>query len=722
VLTENEILKFMNEVAAKPLKRKELIKQFQISSEERSDFRQLLKDMEQKGVLIKIKGGRYGLPEKMNLVVGVLQGHPEGFGFVIPEKTECPSTKPVKDIFISGRNLRDAMHGDKVMCRVESHRNQGKPEGRIIRIVERGNITIVGTFERSGNFAFVIPDERRISKDIYISKKSSEKALPGQAVVAEITQYPRAGLNPEGKVIEILGYPDTPDVEIEIIIRKHGILKIFSDDAVEEANKVSLEIPNEELTGRKDFRKLLTFTIDGEKAKDFDDAVSIEELDNEIYRLYVHIADVSHYVLENSALDKEAFKRGTSVYFLDRVIPMLPTKLSNEICSLKPKVDRLTITVEMDFSANGKLLEYNIYPSIINSNERMTYTDIAKILNGQNKEIEQRYENILKNIYLMKKLSLKLNKRREKSGSIDFDLPEPDIILNQEGRIETILKAERNIAHRIIEEFMLAANIVVAKHIHNSDTPGIYRIHEEPDQEKIIELNEFVHNFGFSISNLENVKAKSLQKLLAQAKGKPGEKLINHILLRSMKQAVYKEKNLGHFCLAFECYTHFTSPIRRYPDLITHRILKFLLPNKKLPDDKKESLKNSLPHIAKNSSVRERIAEEAQREIINLNKVHFMIDKIGENYRGFISGIASFGVFVELEDIFIEGLIHVTSLKDDYYIFHEKKHSLIGEHKRKVFRIGDKINVTVENVSIGKRQIDFILAKKKGVKATENRR
>lgn len=707
MVTEKEILKFMQKDAVRPLKRKELAKEFDIRSDEYALFRQLLKDMVQKGTVVKIKGGRYGVPEKMNLIFGTLQGHPDGFGFVIPEKTNKQLETSVEDIYISPRNLKEAMHGDKVVCRKESRGYKGREEGRIIRIVERGYTTLVGIFERTGNFGFVIPTERKIAKDIYIPSKFSGKARQGQAVVVEITRYPTAGLNPEGKVIEILGYPDSPEVEIEMIIRSQGLFQKFSDEALEEADKIPMKIFDKELRKQKDCRNLITVTIDGEKAKDFDDAVSIEKLNDKSYRLYVHIADVSHYVIENSALDQEAYKRGTSVYFLDRVVPMLPEKLSNEICSLKPKEDRLTVTAEMDFNAGGELLRYDIYNSVINSNERLTYTDVAKILKNKDKKLEQRYSYLLEKFSLMKELCLILNKKREELGSIDFDLPEPDIILNQEGRIENILKAERNIAHRIIEEFMLSANVVIANHISNSGAPGIYRIHEEPGSNKIMDFNQFIYNFGYSIENPDNVTAKSLQKLLASARGTSEEKLINHVLLRSMKQAVYSDKNSGHFCLAFDCYTHFTSPIRRYPDLITHRILKALLTKKQVPKNKIEYFKKNLSSIAEHSSQRERVAMEAEREIIDLNKAHFMLDKTGEEFAGFITGVTSFGIFVELEDMFVEGLVHVTSIKDDYYIYHENQHSLIGEHKRKVYRIGDKVNVIVENVSIEKRQIDF---------------
>ncbi|MDP7350268.1 MAG: RNB domain-containing ribonuclease, partial [Nitrospinota bacterium] len=423
MITEKEILKFMREEASRPLKRKELANAFNINSDDYRIFRHLVKDMIQEGTLIKIKGGRYGIPEKMNLVTGTLQSHPDGFGFVIPEKSHEGSETSTGDIYIGARKMKDAMHGDKVVCRVESHGYKGKKEGRIIRIVERCYESLVGTYEHSGNFGFVIPNERRINKDIYIPKKCTGKARKGQAVVVEITRYPRAEHNPEGKVIEVLGYPDNPDVEVEMIIRSHGLFNRFPEETLEETEKVPLKISDKELRERKDFRDLLTITIDGENAKDFDDAISLEKPDGKNYRLYVHIADVSHYVTENSGLSREAYKRGTSVYFLDRVIPMLPQKLSNEICSLKPKEDRLTVTVEMDIDSGGEILRNHIYSSVINSNERMTYTDVAKILENKDKKLAKRYDYLLDKFSLMKELCLILNKKRKELGSIDFDLP-----------------------------------------------------------------------------------------------------------------------------------------------------------------------------------------------------------------------------------------------------------------------------------------------------------
>src|SRR3990167_896046 len=609
-ITNQEILKFIRESVYRPLTMKELIKTFNIPSEERSSFRRLIVGLASDGEIIKIKGNRYGLPEKMNLVTGVVQGHPDGYGFVIPEacsdheRSEGESNGG-EDLFINPRNMKEVMHGDRVICRVESAQKGEKREGRVVRILERGHKTIVGIYEPSGHFGFVIPDDRRISHDIYIPLKYSGKAKRGHAVIAEITAYPMKNRNPEGRIIEIIGYPDNPDVEIDIVLRKYDISSKFPIDVLKEADAVQKEVTDDEIIGRLDLRDKNIVTIDGEKAKDFDDAVYVERLNNGNYMLGVHIADVSHYVKEENNLDNEAFKRGTSVYFPDRVIPMLPFQLSNEICSLKPNVDRLTLSAFMEFDIQGELTNYSFAETVINSKERMTYTDVAAILGatppssppykGGDEGVRERYSYLLNDFYLMKELCEVLRERRMKKGSIDFDLPEPYIILDLMGKPENIIKAERNIAHKIIEEFMLVANETVAAHFTKLEIPALYRVHDEPDPAKIIELSEFVSNFGYHLKiprpiHLMGVPPplkkegkggfhpKRFQELLNSIRGKPEELLISTITLRHMKQARYSPENIGHFGLAFENYTHFTSPIRRYPDLIVHRLLKEIPP------------------------------------------------------------------------------------------------------------------------------------------------
>ena len=709
----------MRESVYRPLTMKELIKNFNISSENRSSFRTLIRGLASDGEIIKIKGNRFGLPEKMNLVTGVVQGHPDGYGFVIPEDGG-------EDLFINPRSMREVMHGDKVICRAESAQKGGKKEGRIIRILERGHKTIVGIYEPSGHFGFVIPDDRRISHDIYIPFKYSGKAKKGHAVITEITAYPMKNRNPEGRIIEIIGYPDNPDVEIDIVLRKYDIPSKFPIDVLKEADAVQKEVTDDEIIGRLDLRDKNIVTIDGEKAKDFDDAVYVERLNNGNYMLGVHIADVSHYVKEGNTLDNEAFKRGTSVYFPDRVIPMLPFQLSNEICSLKPKVDRLTLSALMEFDKYGELIDYRFDETVINSKERMTYTDVAEILNEvqssklkvSSMELKERYSYLLKDFYLMRELCEVLREKRMRRGSIDFDLPEPYIILDLMGKPENIIKAERNIAHKIIEEFMLVANETVAMHFMKQEIPALYRVHDEPDQSKIIELSEFVSNFGYHLKipvfkkGIESkFHPKRFQELLNSIRGKPEELLISTITLRHMKQARYSPENIGHFGLAFENYTHFTSPIRRYPDLIVHRLLKEIIKKKHIPKKRLDIWEERLPKIAQHSSEKERTADAAENDIVELKRVQFMLEKIGDEYEGIISGVTSFGLFVELKEIFVEGLIHVSSMADDYYALNERDHSLIGRRTKKRFRMGDRVKVKVENVSIEKRQIDFNLLK-----------
>ncbi|MBI5185120.1 MAG: ribonuclease R [Nitrospinae bacterium] len=709
-ITEKEILHFFEETANRPMSSREMLSTLHISTEERPALRKLLKQMSKDGLLIKLKKGRYGLPSKMKLVTGRVQGHPDGFGFVISEE------EGQNDLFINPRRMREAMHGDRLMCRIE-HTSGDKSEGSIVRVIERGQKTLVGIFDRTARLAYITPMEKRLACEISIPNKQTGGAKRGEAVVVEITSYPTKHLPPEGKVVEVLGSPDDPEIEIEMIIRKNGLPRRFPSDAAEEARKIPAKIPEEEIQKRLDLRKKILFTIDGETAKDFDDAVSLEKKSNGNYALGVHIADVSHYVRPGSPLDREALERGTSVYFPDRVIPMLPKELSNEICSLKPREDRLTLSCIMEFDPEGNRLKYELKDTVINSAARLTYAQVAGILEPEKIKVSEQERAKWKKelgkiwdcLFMMKELALLLNKNRVKNGSVDFDLPESDIILDLCGKIENIVKSERNIAHRIIEEFMLSANVSVAEFLSVKKANSIYRVHESPSQENILSLREFVHNFGYPLPAPPEFTAKDLQGLLAWVQGKPEEKLINHVALRSMKQAVYSTENIGHFCLAFPFYTHFTSPIRRYPDLIVHRLArKHKIAGKASKKDKDVSMKN-LEETAKLSSEMARRAEEAEREVVKLKKVQFMLDKAGEEYMGFITGVTSFGLFVELVDLFVEGLIHVSSMSDDYYIYQEKNHLLIGERRKKVYRLCDQVRVRVANVSVEKLRIDFEL-------------
>jgi ribonuclease R len=544
-----KILGFMKAGAWKPLSIKELFRYLAVPKDKREPFKRLIREMTADGTLVKISGGRYGLPSKMNLVTGELTCHPDGFGFVVPEDG-------VEDVYINPRRFGGAMHGDRVVARVESFKGGGRREGRIIRILKRAHATVVGRFQSGKGFCAVVPSDRRILEDVVIPPRQTGGARDGMIVEAEITRWPAKHMAPLGRVTELLGDPEDPDVEIEVIVRKYGLPHRFPAHVLKEVKGIPMEVQDVELKDRVDLRGLKTFTIDGETAKDFDDAVSIEAARNG-YMLRVSIADVGNYVKEGTALDTEAYERGTSVYFPDRCVPMLPEPLSNGICSLNPRVDRLTVTAELEFDANGELKRKKFYESVIKSSERLTYTEVKKILADGDGEIKKRHAAIIEDLRLMEELARKLMDRRSREGSIDFDLPEPQIIIDIEGRIEDIVRSERNIAHRIIEEFMLVANRAVAEEFSRGGYPSIYRVHEEPDEESIREFMEFVSGFGYQLKGRPGPKA--LQKLLESVRGRPEERVVNHVLLRSMKQARYSEENTGHFGLAFKDYTHFTS-------------------------------------------------------------------------------------------------------------------------------------------------------------------
>jgi len=698
-ISKEQIL-YMMEKEDRPLGLRELLQGLGLRKEERRMLRELLRDLADRGEIIKIRRNRYGMPQKMSLLVGKLRCHPNGYGFVISEKGG------EEDIFISPRNLREAMHEDRVVVRVESVRKKGK-EGRIIRILERGIRKVVGKFMRTKNYSYIIPEDERILQEVYIPDGETKRARPNQIVVAEITRYPTERTRPEGRVTHILGYPDDPEIEPQIIIHKYDLPHRFSPSALREARGLDEVLSSRDLGERVDLRNLTTVTIDGENARDFDDAVSIERDEDGGTRLYVSISDVSHYVKEGMAMDEEAYLRGTSVYFPDRAIPMFPPELSSEICCLHPKKDRLTVTVEMRFDKNGERRGVRFYPSVIRSDERLTYTWVKKILVEGDEELKRRFRHLLPSLNLMADLCQKLRAMRIERGAIDFDLPEPEVILNLQGETEDIVRAERNLAHQIIEEFMIAANEAVAKFMEKRGVPFIYRIHEPPKKESIDEFRRFISHLGYKMKKESDHSPKEFQRILMEVKGRPEERVVNEILLRSMKWAKYSAINVGHFGLSSDAYTHFTSPIRRYPDLIVHRLLKRIL--------FKEGVAVSEDLLAKRAehlSHRERVAMEAEREILDRYRVRLMKDKMGEEFDGVISGVTAFGFFVELRDIFVEGLVRVTSLHDDYYHYHQEKYCLIGERTHKRFRIGDLVRVRVERVDVERRQIDFGLVGK----------
>ncbi|MBI5814192.1 MAG: ribonuclease R [Nitrospinae bacterium] len=699
--SDEDLLAALKAILVSPLSMREILGGLKIPSAQRSLYRRRIRTISESGEVVRIKGGRYGLPEKMNLVTGMVQGHPEGFGFVIPDD---PSQS---DLFLSHRAFDEAMHGDKVVARVESVRPDGRREGRVIRVLDRAHETVVGTFERSRNAGYVVPFERRISRDIFIPPDATGGARQGQAVVAKIVEYPSKTRPSMGEITKVLGDADDPAVEIQIIVARYKLRSDFPHAAAHEAK--SQHPPTaKDLTGRLDLRARPIVTIDGETAKDFDDAVEVERLENGDYKLGVHIADVSHYVKEGSALDKEAYKRGTSVYFPGSVIPMLPFELSNDLCSLNPKVDRLTLSCIMTFNPGGDLVDYHVAESVIRSVERMTYTAVAAIIENRDAAVTERYHGLVKNFRLMAELAGILRRKRAMNGALDFDLPEPQIILDVTGRPESIVVAERNVAHRLIEEFMLAANRTVAGHFIKSRYPAVFRVHDEPDPVKLEAFREFIQAFGFGIRPGDKITSRKLQGILEKMEGRPEEKLITHVMLRSMKQARYSTDNIGHFGLAFEHYTHFTSPIRRYPDLIVHRLLRDLMRKQR----REEQWTAFLPKMADSTSAAERNADEAERQAVKLRQCQYMKERIGEEYDGVISGVIAFGFFVEAVATHVEGLVRITSIADDYYKFDEKGHALIGERTRKRFRLGDMVRIRVENVSVERRQIDFSLVKK----------
>ena len=642
----------------------------------------------------------------MNLIIeGIFEANERGFGFVRPTDEE------EKDVFIPPLDIKGAWDGDKVEVRIVSLGDEKRGhEGIITRIIERGHKKIIGKFEKSKNFAFVVPDNKKILEDIFIPKSCFNGARNNEIVVVEIEKWPEGRRAAEGKVIKRLGKLGKPGVDILAIMCEHDLSEDFPSEVLAEADNIPDHILEKEYKNRKDLRNVKMVTIDSEDAKDLDDAVSIEKLENGNFLLGVHIADVSYYVKEGSSLDKEAYARGTSVYLVDRVIPMLPRKLSNGICSLNMGEDRLAFSVIMQIDSTGKIIDSEIVKSVINVNERMTYTDVTKILEENDKELVKRYKEFVNDFKLMKKLSAILRKRRTKRGSIDFEIPEAKVILDEKGRAIDIKKYELTVSNNIIEDFMLAANETVAERFYWLEVPFMYRVHDLPDTEKLEDFSKFIYNYGYKIKGLTTLKPKAFQDLLEDIKGKPEEKIISTLMLRSMQQARYSPNNTGHFGLAAEYYCHFTSPIRRYPDLFIHRVMSELIENdyKFKTDKRAKKLKKLSVEGSKHSSEKEREAQLAERDSVDLKKAEYMSRFIGEKFTGVISSVTSFGFFVELENT-IEGLVRVESIMDDYYIFNEKQCSLIGEKKHKIYRLGDSVEVVLTKADIETRKIDFAI-------------
>ncbi|MEC2063948.1 ribonuclease R [Bacillus inaquosorum] len=705
----DKLLSFMKEEAYKPLTIQELEEMLNITEAE--EFKELVKalvTLEDKGLIVRTRSDRYGIPEKMNLIKGKISAHAKGFAFLLPEDTS------LSDVFIPPTELNTAMNGDIVMVRLNSQSSGSRQEGTVIRILERAIQRVVGTYTETRNFGFVIPDDKKITSDIFIPKNGKNGAAEGHKVVVKLTSYPEGRMNAEGEIETILGHKNDPGIDILSVIHKHGLPGEFPADAMEQASSTPDTIDEKDLKDRRDLRDQVIVTIDGADAKDLDDAVTVTKLDDGSYKLGVHIADVSHYVTENSPIDKEALERGTSVYLVDRVIPMIPHRLSNGICSLNPKVDRLTLSCEMTINSQGQVTEHQIFQSVIKTTERMTYSDVNKILVDDDEELKQKYEPLVPMFKDMERLAEILRDKRMNRGAVDFDFKEAKVLVDDEGAVKDVVIRERSIAEKLIEEFMLVANETVAEHFHWMNVPFIYRIHEEPNAEKLQKFLEFVTTFGYVVKGTAgNIHPRALQSILDAVRDRPEETVISTVMLRSMKQAKYDPQSLGHFGLSTEFYTHFTSPIRRYPDLIVHRLIRTYLINGKVDEATQEKWAERLPDIAEHTSTMERRAVDAERETDDLKKAEYMLDKIGEEFDGMISSVTNFGMFVELPNT-IEGLVHVSFMTDDYYRFDEQHFAMIGERTGNVFRIGDEITVKVVDVNKDERNIDFEIVGMKG--------
>ena len=703
---KERLLGLINDSAYSPLKKEELAVIFDIHPSEMPMFYNFLDELEEDGYIGRTKKGKIMSLNQMGLFVGKFVSHRKGFGFVESDE------EYTQDLFIPADNVNTAMHNDRVIAEIVTPATDDKrAEGKIIKVIKREVTEVVGLFQPSKNFGFVVPDNKKFNQDIYIPKKFFSGAKENDKVVVEITVWPLEDRKPEGKIIEVLGQKGERGVEIDSIVKAHGLPEEFPKKVLDEAEFVAVPIPNEEIQRRLDIRDLKTFTIDGEDAKDLDDAVSIEKLPNGNFKLGVHIADVTHYVKEKSKLDKEALKRATSVYLVDKVIPMLPKTLSNGVCSLNPFEDKLTLSIFMEINDKGEVVKHDIHESVINSKARMTYTEVSDILEKDDPLLKKTFSHMLDEFKMSEELARILMKRREKRGSIDFDFPEAKIILNKDGEVVDIKHYERRISNKIIEEFMLISNETIAEHYFWLGLPFVYRVHETPSAEKMEQLSKFVATFGYTIKgDLEDVHPKALQSIVENIKGKREEEAISTILLRSLKQARYEPTCLGHFGLAAKYYCHFTSPIRRYPDLQIHRIIKEQL-NNKINQKRQDQLSNIVDYASTQSSERERSAELAERDVHDYYKACYMANKVGEEFEGIISSVTNFGMFVELENT-IEGLVRLANIEDDYYIYDDMTYTIIGERTKKTFRIGDPVRIRVDRVNVDFREIDFELLHK----------
>ena len=705
---KEKIMEYMKEDAYRPLSAEDLAEGMQLAEDDLTAFWPALAELEATAAVIKNRSDLYGLPERMNLVVGRLSMSGKGYGFIIPDVREKETDT---DVFVPGAMLASAMHNDRVVARVTPSSIPGRSrEGEIIRIVTRANTRIVGTFESSRTFGFVTPDDQKIGQDVFIPKKAFNGARAGMKVVAEITKWPDGRRNAEGQITELLGKTGDPGVDVLAVMRQYDLQETFPPEVQAAADQIQQSVGEDDRAGRRDRRNFHVVTVDGDDSKDFDDGVYAEKRPDGGWFLGVYIADVSWYVRENEPLDREARERGTSVYLVDRVIPMLPFALSNGICSLNQGQDRLAMGCEMEISPDGRVSHYEIVPAVINVYRRLTYNIVNKVLVEKDPACVSDQQDLLPMLETLASLRNALKKRRHARGSIDFDLPEVKVQLDAEGHPVALIKRSGSLAESMIEECMLLANETVAEHMDKKELPFVYRVHEQPTKEKIERLNGLLETFGQHVQPNEEgeIHPADVQRVLENVAGRPEERIVSAVSLRSMQQARYADQSLGHFGLAARYYTHFTSPIRRYPDLIVHRLLRETFATGTIPAGRQDQLRGLLPEIAEHASVRERVAVDAERETTEMKEIEYMARFVGDTFTGIISGVTAFGLFVELENG-VEGLVHVSRMVNDYYEYVEAQYALIGERTHQAYRLGDAVEVVLVRANIEERNIDFIL-------------
>lgn len=698
-LKAEHLIRYLQTEARHPLKTKELAKALDVDQADYPEFRDFLTRLVDDGVLYRVKGQRYALPQKINLVVGQLQTIRSGAGFVNPEEGD--------DVFIPSNRLASALDGDRVVARVERRRRGNRPEGSVIKVLERARETIVGVYHPAKSFGFVTPEDQKITRDVFVPPGRAGGAEDGDVVVVRVESWGDTKRGPAGEVESVLGRLGDPGVDVLAVAHGHELPLEFPaevDAAAERVNARGLRA--EDLEGRLDLRGQLVFTIDPEEAKDHDDALSIRRAENGLWEVGIHIADVSQYVEEGGIIDQEAFLRATSVYMVDRVVPMLPEALSADLCSLRPREDRAAVSLIVQMDEDGEVRRHEVARTVIRSAHRLSYEDAQRIMDGG----ESPSDEVRDALHGLLKLSRKLRSKREARGSIDFDLPEARVVLNTKGEPTDIQRVLRMEAHKIVEDFMILANEVVDREAARRKLPFLHRVHEPPASDRIEQLRGFLAGLGVRIP--EEPEPRDLQAAIAKFDGRPEESLVSTVVLRSMKRARYSEKALGHFGLATEHYTHFTSPIRRYSDLVVHRILtRAIVDGEKIPESMRTE---TLPAVARRTSERERVAVDAERDSVDLKKVEFMQQHVQDDFEGTISGVTSFGLFILLDRYFVEGLVHVSSLDDDYYVFMEEQYALVGEHQKRRFRLGDRVRVKVASVDLENRKIDFNLLEHEG--------